>query len=84
MYTVKDDGSEVLEEIADSKAHIRFKGQEPWFTFPKARGGLVKVPVESLKENNSESIFRALSMIKRSTFKADKLYLETIEKNPQG
>ena len=80
VYTVKDDGSEVLEEIADSKAHIRFKGQEPWFTFPKARGGLVKVPVESLKENNSESIFRALSMIKRSTFKADKLYLETIER----
>ena len=80
VYTVKDDGSEVLEEIADSKPHIRFKGQEPWFTFPKARGGLVKVPVESLKENNSESIFRALSMIKRSTFKADKLYLEAIEK----
>ena len=80
VYTVKDDGSEVLEEIADSKPHIRFKGQEPWFTFPKARGGLVKVPVESLKENNSESIFRSLSMIKRSTFKADKLYLETIER----
>ena len=36
--------------------------------------------VESLKENNSESIFRVLSMIKRSTFKADKLYLEAIEK----
>ena len=80
VYTVKDDGSEVLEEIADSKPHIRFKGVEPWFTFPKARGGLVKVPVESLKENNSESIFRSLSMIKRSTFKADKLYLEAIEK----
>ena len=80
VYTVKDDGSEVLEEIADSKPHIRFKGEEPWFTFPKARGGLVKVPVESLKENNSESIFRSLSMIKRSTFKADKLYLEAIEK----
>ena len=80
VYTVKDDGSEVLEEIADSKPHIRFKGEEPWFTFPKARGGLVKVTVESLKENNSESIFRALSMIKRSTFKADKLYLEAIER----
>ena len=41
---------------------------------------MVKVIVESLKENNSESIFRVLSMIKRSTFKADKLYLEAIER----
>ena len=41
---------------------------------------MVKVTVESLKENNSESIFRVLSMIKRSTFKADKLYLEAIER----
>ena len=48
--------------------------------FQKAKGGLVKVTVESLKENNSEAIFRVLSMIKRSTFKADKLYLEAIEK----
>ena len=80
VYIVKDDGSEVLEEIADSKPHIRFRGEEPWFTFPKAKGGLVKVTIESLKENNSESIFRVLSMIKRSTFKADKLYLEAIER----
>ena len=36
--------------------------------------------IESLKEYNSEAIFRVLSMIKRSTFKADKLYLEAIEK----
>ena len=36
--------------------------------------------IESLKENNSEAIFRVLSMIKRSTFKADKLYLEVVEK----
>ena len=80
VYTVKDDGSEVLEEIADSKPHIRFRNEELWFIFPKARGGLVKVFVESLKENNSESIFRVMSMIKRSTFKADKLYLEVIER----
>ena len=80
VYTVKEDGSEVLEEVADSKPHIRFRNDKPWFTFQKARGGLAKVTVESLKENNSESIFRVLSMIKRSTFKADKLYLEAIEK----
>ena len=34
--------------------------------------------LEILKENNSEAIFRVLSMIKRSTFKAEKLYLEEI------
>ena len=80
VYTVKEDGSEVLEEVADSMPHIRFRKQEPWFTFQGARGGLVKVSLESLKENNSEAIFRVLSMIKRSTFKADKLYLEEIER----
>ena len=80
VYTVKEDGSEVIEEIADSKPHIRFKNDKPWFTFQKARGGLAKVTIESLKENNSEAIFRVLSMIKRSTFKADKLYLEAIKK----
>ena len=80
MYTIKEDGSEVLEEVADSKPHIRFRNEKPWFTFQGARGGLVKVSVESLKENNSEAIFRVLSMIKRSTFKADKLYLEEIER----
>ena len=80
VYTIKEDGSEVLEEVADSKPHIRFRNQEPWFTFQGARGGLVKVTLESLKENNSEAIFRVLSMIKRSTFKADKLYLEEIER----
>ena len=80
VYTIKEDGSEVLEEVADSMPHIRFRKQEPWFTFQGARGGLVKVSLESLKENNSEAIFRVLSMIKRSTFKADKLYLEEIER----
>ena len=80
MYTVKEDGSEALEQVADSKPHIRFRNNQAWFTFPKARGGMVKVTVESLKENNSESIFRVLSMIKRSTLKSDKLYLEAIEK----
>ena len=80
VYTVKEDGSEVIEEIADSKPHIRFKNDKPWFTFQKARGGIEKVTVESLNKNNSKAIFRVLSMIKRSTFKADKLYLEAIEK----
>ena len=58
VFTVKEDGSEVLEEVVDSKPHIRFRNDKPWFTFQKARGGLAKVTVESLKENNSESIFR--------------------------
>ena len=80
VYTTKEDGSEVLEEVADSSPHIRFRNGKPWFTFQGTRGGLVKVPLESLNENNSESIFRVLSMIKRSTFKADKLYLEEIER----
>ena len=36
--------------------------------------------LKSLNENNFEAIFRVLSMIKRSTFKGDKLYLEEIER----
>ena len=80
VYTIKEDGSEVLEEVVDSKPHIRFRNEKPWFIFQGVRGGLVKVTLESLKENNSEAIFRVLSMIKRSTFKADKLYLEEIER----
>ena len=79
VYTVKADGSEELEKIDDSKPHIRFKNDKAWFTFQRARGGQVKVTIESLKENNSEAIFRVLSMIKRSTYKSDKLYLEVVE-----
>ena len=79
IYTVREDGSEELEEIADSKPHIKFKKDKAWFTFLKSRGGQVKVSIQSLKENNSEAIFRVLSMIKRSTYKADKLYLEVVE-----
>ena len=65
---MKEDGSEELEEIADSKLHIKFKNDNTWFTFQKSRGGQVKVSIESLKENNSEAVFRVLSMIKRSTY----------------
>ena len=56
VYTVKADGSEELEVIAESKPHIRFKNEKAWFTFERARGGQVKVTIESLKENNSEAI----------------------------
>ena len=80
VYTVKVDGSEELEVIADSKPHIRFKNDKAWFIFQRARGGQVKVTIESLKENNLEAISRVLSMIKRSTYKPDKLYLEVVEK----
>ena len=80
VYIVKEDGSEVIEEVADSKPHIRFKNDKPWFTFQKARGGISKVTFDSLKEINPEAIFRVLSMIKISTFKSNKLYLEAIEK----
>ena len=38
VYTVKADESEALEEIADSKPHIKFKNDKAWFTFQKARG----------------------------------------------
>ena len=80
VFTVKADGSEETEKVEDSKPLIRFRNKVAHFTFQKARGGLGNVPVESIKENNSEAIARVLSMIKRSTFKADKLYLEAIEK----
>ena len=60
VYTVKEDGSEELEEIAYSKPHIKFKNYKAWFTFQRARGEQVKVTIESLKENNSEAISRVL------------------------
>ena len=39
VYTLKEDGTEPLEEVADSKPHIRFRNDQVWFTFPKAKGG---------------------------------------------
>ena len=33
VYTIKEVGSEVLEEVVDSKPHIRLKNDKPWFTF---------------------------------------------------
>ena len=38
------------------------------------------VTIDSLKENNSNVISRVLSLIKRSTCKEDKLYLEVVDK----
>ena len=46
--------------------------------FKKSRGGWAKVTVDNLKANNSETIFRVLSLIKRSTCKEDKLYLREV------
>ena len=45
VYTVKADGSEEIEEIADFKPHIKFKNDKAWFTFQKARGGITKVTI---------------------------------------
>ena len=39
MFTVKEDASQVIEEIADSKPYIRFKNDKPWFTFQKQEEG---------------------------------------------
>ena len=48
--------------------------------FREQGGGWAKVIIDSLKENNSDAISRVLSLIKRSTCKEDKLYLEIVDK----
>ena len=80
VYTLKEDGLEVLEQIADSKSCIKLKNGKAWFRLQRSRGGWAKVTIDSLKENNSDAISRVLSLIKRSTCKEDKLYLEVVDK----
>ena len=80
LYTLKEDGLEVLEQIADSKSYINLKNGKAWFRLQRARGGWAKVTIDSLKENNSNTISGALSLIKRSTCKEEKLYLEIVDK----
>ena len=73
-----EDGLEVLEKVADSNPCIKIKDGKTWFRLQKARGGWAKVTVDNLNTNNSETIFRVLSLIKRSTCKEDKLYLRQV------
>ena len=76
VYAVKADGTEEIEEVVDSKPYIKMKNGKAWFSFQRSRGGQAKVSIDSLKDNNSNAISRVLSMIKRSTCKEDKLFLE--------
>ena len=76
---MKEDGLEVLEHISDSKSCIKLKDGKAWFRLQRERGGWAKVTIDNLKENNSNAISRVLSLIKRSTCKEDKLYLEILD-----
>ena len=80
VYTMKEDGLEVLEQVVDIKSGIKLKDGKAWFRLQRARGGWAKVTIDSLKENNSNAISGVLSLIKRSTCKEDKLYLEIVDK----
>ena len=79
VYAIKEDGTEELEKIADFKPHIKMINGKAWFSLQRSRGGQAKVPIDRLKDNNSNAIFRVLSMIKRLTCKEDKLYLEVVD-----
>ena len=78
MYVTMEDGLDVLEKIVDSKPSIKLKDGKAWFRLQKDRGVWAKVTIDSLIENNSVTIFRVLSLIKRSTCKEDKLYLREV------
>ena len=80
VYAVKADGTEEIEQIAGSNPYIKMKDDKAWFNFQRQRGGQAKVVIDRLKDNNSNAISRVLSMIKRSTCKEDKFFLEVVDK----
>ena len=55
------------------------KDGKAWFSFQRQRGGQAKVVIDRLKDNNFNVISRVLSLIKRSTCKEDKLFLEVVD-----
>ena len=79
VFAVKADGTVGIEEIADSKPYVKVKDGKAWFSFPRHRGGFAKIAIDKLKDKNSISILRVLSMIKRSTCKEDKFYLREVD-----
>ena len=83
MFAVKEDGTEGIEEIVDSKPYVKVKDGKAWFSFPRHKGGFAEIAIDRLKDNNSIAISRVLSMIKRSIFKEDKLYLREVYQNPR-
>ena len=80
VYALKEDGTKELEQISDSMPCIKIRNRKAWFRLQRSRGGWAKVTIDSLKENNSNSISRVLSLIKWSTCKEDKLYVEVVDK----
>ena len=78
-----EDGLDVLEKIVDSNPSIKLKDGKAWIRLQKVRGGWATVTIDSLIENNSVTIFRVLSLIKRSTCKEDKLYLREVSQIPK-
>ena len=79
VFAISADGTEGIEQIADSKPNVKVKDGKAWFSFPRHRGGHAKIAIDKLKDNNSNAITRVLSMIKRSTCKEDKLFLREVD-----
>ena len=78
VFAVRADGTEGIEQIADSRPYVKVKDGKAWFSFPWKRGGFAKIAIDNLKDNNSMEISRIMSLIKRSTCKEDKLYLREV------
>ena len=75
VFARKEDGTEGIEVVVDSKPYIKVQDVKAWFCFKKSSGGLSKIDIDDMKFNNSKAIKKALSMVKRSTYKEDKLFL---------
>ena len=84
MFMTREDGTEGIEVIADWKPFIEVLYGKSWFSFKRSRGGQVKIAIEKLKDNNSTSITRMLSLLKRSTCKEYKLYLKEVNQISKG
>ena len=76
LVLTKEDGTVGTEFITDSHPCIKVQDEKDLFHFKKHRGGRTKIRLDKLKLNNSTSIRRVLSMIKRSTCNEEKLYLK--------
>ena len=75
VFITKEDGTEGTEAIVDSQLCIKVQDVKAWFCFKKNRGGQTKIGLDKLNLNNSTSIKRVMSVMKRSTCKEDQLFL---------
>ena len=84
VFAIRADGTEAIEQHADSKPCVKFKDGKAWFSFKWQRGGYAKISLDKLKDNNSMAISKVLSLIKRSTCKDDQALLKRSHPNSEG